>query len=633
MAFVGQGAKQSVLPYFIVEHDCANRSSKASSSIVEKPFFHEDITVQVRAPVCLSKGSAVEPTLHSSDSPAIPHWMRSKQVQNILVNTSAKSGLKTNVVPSTPMPQLLQQNSQVPETLGSFCTLPSPRLALGSEGQANTRNGAQSRPDTPNSNHLFQQQLPARSPLSVGLSPSQGFKRDEQREEPKISKKDLLSLLLHKQEKQSATDLSLGQSAGKPLHQIADVGSWISKFPFQISPTLEEAGERHSSQLGEPLGHQMVSELNSECLTQGACTGVLNVPSQLVGSNAQVNHSKYLTQHSPPSLTRAANYLHSQRTIPSLANSSLKSPPWLLPETLTGSHAPSLKRDWNATLVQCVKNPQLLPDFFAQQKVISSTKADQCPRTSENPEMKPTVFFSQKGLASRVDEENARLNMHSLNGAFCSDRIQNSFLNQQSFKQQDLGCGRELMVSRDSPSTQGLGMPSIASGCVPLFTDSASTQGLGMSSTVSAFVPSLPFMKQSQRGTTVLANKYAQIVGDWGEFLAAPSIGQTAETDAKTMLPFQQRFMQLQKFLKKCDEDNCLQALRSLSTTARNEHAAELESRALKLSVEEGKEMKRAKLIHVLEESLDGTHMNPCKRPMGPWFSAPGAATVVREEA
>eukprot|EP00250_Pteridium_aquilinum_P035521 c9577_g1_i1 orf=1086-2801(+) len=571
MAFVGQGAKQSVLPYFIVEHDCANRSSKASSSIVEKPFFHEDITVQVRAPVCLSKGSAVEPTLHSSDSPAIPHWMRSKQVQNILVNTSAKSGLKTNVVPSTPMPQLLQQNSQVPETLGSFCTLPSPRLALGSEGQANTRNGAQSRPDTPNSNHLFQQQLPARSPLSVGLSPSQGFKRDEQREEPKISKKDLLSLLLHKQEKQSATDLSLGQSAGKPLHQIADVGSWISKFPFQISPTLEEAGERHSSQLGEPLGHQMVSELNSECLTQGACTGVLNVPSQLVGSNAQVNHSKYLTQHSPPSLTRAANYLHSQRTIPSLANSSLKSPPWLLPETLTGSHAPSLKRDWNATLVQCVKNPQLLPDFFAQQKVISSTKADQCPRTSENPEMKPTVFFSQKGLASRVDEENARLNMHSLNGAFCSDRIQN--------------------------------------------------------------VPSLPFMKQSQRGTTVLANKYAQIVGDWGEFLAAPSIGQTAETDAKTMLPFQQRFMQLQKFLKKCDEDNCLQALRSLSTTARNEHAAELESRALKLSVEEGKEMKRAKLIHVLEESLDGTHMNPCKRPMGPWFSAPGAATVVREEA
>lgn len=697
MAFVEQGAKQPVLSCFLAECDLSNKSFIASSSTLEK---HKDTNVRglfdACAPDCLSKiSTANDPTLKLASSSAIPHWMSTKQVQNILIDTSLKSGSIGNVVPST-----------VHEPLGSFCPLPSPKLGFDSEGKTISSIGIEARDYLVNSRHLFQQPpLPARPPLSACLTPSLSLKRDGLKEEPKISAEDTLSFFLHKQEKQPAKEcvtdlptLSLGYSSGQLSHQRAEVSSWVSKFPFRIASNLEEAECGQLAQHRENLGHRLLTKAKSECLIQGACKGVVNIPSQLMGSKAQIDHCKFLVQHSL-STTGAANDVLPPKT--SLANSPLNSP-WPLPATVSGSNVPSLKRDWDATSMQGVKHSQLLPDYFAQQKVTVVAKASRSHLVKSNdPEMTRKVSFSQKSLASRVSEENAGLNFPSLHGAFCSDNI---LADHTSIKQQEMGNGGEARtpsseknlhdslrqvdllrvkhetLSEDSETRESIEKHDKISSCegrilteaflsgsspavgqaarqpsnlisgidgivgksqaaeLMLFRDMASTR---VSTIASAGVPSLPLLKHSSNlkgfeGGKVLANKYMPLDGDWGDFLAAPSIEQTVGIDSKLMLPFQQRFEQLQNFLKKCDgsdKDYCLRALWSLSGSARNNHSAELESRAMRLSLEEGKEMKRAKLLNVLEEFPEGTYINPYARPMAPLplFSASTAATVVKE--
>uniref|UniRef100_A0A1D1YPN6 NADH-ubiquinone oxidoreductase 30. subunit, mitochondrial n=1 Tax=Anthurium amnicola TaxID=1678845 RepID=A0A1D1YPN6_9ARAE len=63
------------------------------------------------------------------------------------------------------------------------------------------------------------------------------------------------------------------------------------------------------------------------------------------------------------------------------------------------------------------------------------------------------------------------------------------------------------------------------------------------------------------------------------------------------------RFLMLQIYLNKCDQssqEEYVKSLRSLSALGRSMHAVELEKRAIHLLLEEGKELRRMKLLNVL---------------------------------
>ncbi|GLJ37333.1 hypothetical protein SUGI_0757420 [Cryptomeria japonica] len=97
---------------------------------------------------------------------------------------------------------------------------------------------------------------------------------------------------------------------------------------------------------------------------------------------------------------------------------------------------------------------------------------------------------------------------------------------------------------------------------------------------------------------------------EWGKFLALSATPDTSaeveETQTETLLPYQKRFMRLQAYLKQCDEPNqkYLKSLRTLSAAARSGHAVELETRAIMLSLEEGKEIHRMKILNVFAKNL-----------------------------
>ncbi|KAI5079710.1 hypothetical protein GOP47_0005189 [Adiantum capillus-veneris] len=118
---------------------------------------------------------------------------------------------------------------------------------------------------------------------------------------------------------------------------------------------------------------------------------------------------------------------------------------------------------------------------------------------------------------------------------------------------------------------------------------------------------------------------------DWGKFLAL-SATPTGNTDAAIMLPFQQRFRNLQAFLKQCDEadqTDRLQGLRSLSTAARSGYAVELETRAIHLSLEEGKELQRMRLLNVLGRSSENNLEELGATPHGPRLPVLGATLAL----
>uniref|UniRef100_A0A1D1YW29 ABC transporter-like protein ECU11_1340 n=1 Tax=Anthurium amnicola TaxID=1678845 RepID=A0A1D1YW29_9ARAE len=66
---------------------------------------------------------------------------------------------------------------------------------------------------------------------------------------------------------------------------------------------------------------------------------------------------------------------------------------------------------------------------------------------------------------------------------------------------------------------------------------------------------------------------------------------------------WKERFLRLQMFLTSCNQSNqeeYIEMLRSLSAVGRSKHAVELEKRAIRLLLEEGKELRRMKLLNVL---------------------------------
>eukprot|EP01018_Ginkgo_biloba_P027728 Gb_18047 [translate_table: standard] len=100
---------------------------------------------------------------------------------------------------------------------------------------------------------------------------------------------------------------------------------------------------------------------------------------------------------------------------------------------------------------------------------------------------------------------------------------------------------------------------------------------------------------------------------DWGKFLAlSASPKTTVQVDhlqKETLTPYQHRFERLQAFLKQCDESDqyYIQTLWPLSAAARSVHAVKLESRAIMLSLEEGKEFHRMNMLGVIGKNFGGS--------------------------
>ncbi|KAH8959830.1 hypothetical protein BDL97_06G097900 [Sphagnum fallax] len=97
---------------------------------------------------------------------------------------------------------------------------------------------------------------------------------------------------------------------------------------------------------------------------------------------------------------------------------------------------------------------------------------------------------------------------------------------------------------------------------------------------------------------------------EWGKTLALSQMCATTPAAVRSSLSepkhigYQDWFVHLQAFLKKCDDDeqeDLLQALQSLSAAARNGYAVELETPAMGLSFE-GKEMSRVKLLNLVSQ-------------------------------
>ncbi|KAI5057308.1 hypothetical protein GOP47_0027323 [Adiantum capillus-veneris] len=648
--FVEQGVKEPMLSCLLTE---------TPSLALERSLLDEHRKVQdsftMCVPDCKSKGSNTDGPPSQLAATVIPHWMSSKQELQVKISTSINNGFSTNMAiskPQTPQEDLFSHSQKSREPYG---TLSAPSRGIETE-QQNDMILMQSKADESNSKHLFQKRPPA---FSVGLKPLEApSSREEQKENSKV---DLVSFLLQKQQKQATegcpkalSGLPLGHRGGKASDKKAELSSWVSRFPFQIGPEANSPDEL--VEFRRPIHHGQFLEHKKDYLLTN------NGPSQLAGSKNHNGQSKFQPSSTPIGAVKPGFPQNTQL----IAVSSTSK--WASTETSLGSDMPSLKRDWNAALMQSVsvKNPQILPDFFAQQKVTTAGKAN----LFRLPEIKCKDLFSDKSLSSMVGEENSDIN-------------RNTSRSHQYMEQQQEACGR---VTREKPSHNSLSQlnmlkvkneassedfealqcaKSASRECVVkncrkgdfggkfspvasqtarqlsyvgldvnkaisnsqatelmLFAECASSQLLGNSSHVSASVSQCSVMKQS----TGLERRKTVPEGDWGEFLAGSKAMPATETPVKIVPPFQQRFEQLQEFLRNCDGSDkfyCWQAFHMLSANACSDHVVELESRALKLSFVEGKEMKRARLLNVLDEVPDGPFLTACSRPMGPWFLSP----------
>lgn len=100
---------------------------------------------------------------------------------------------------------------------------------------------------------------------------------------------------------------------------------------------------------------------------------------------------------------------------------------------------------------------------------------------------------------------------------------------------------------------------------------------------------------------------------DWGKFLALSASPETARqgdhSKREILAHYEQRFKNLQAFLKKCDESEMYysQSLWPLSAAARSAFAVKLEQRAIVLALEEVKEFNRMNTLKVLGNKSAGS--------------------------
>ncbi|KAG0565240.1 hypothetical protein KC19_8G175300 [Ceratodon purpureus] len=202
-------------------------------------------------------------------------------------------------------------------------------------------------------------------------------------------------------------------------------------------------------------------------------------------------------------------------------------------------------------------------------------------------------------------------------------------------KSTDTLCGRDRGVEHNKVTQDG---PSVLHSQLESRLDRGSACSLMSASkhALSMGEPSLPFSlnfsSKPQRPLVSISRTSTE--EEWGKSLAlcgpgaeSPSEVERSGEEAKA-LGYQERFVQLQVFLKKCDEDDqsyLLDALRSLSAAGRSSHAVGLEQRALWLSMEEGKEMTRLKSLNVMGQrsSMKGQSEVGCT-PQGPRVGAFG---------
>lgn len=158
-------------------------------------------------------------------------------------------------------------------------------------------------------------------------------------------------------------------------------------------------------------------------------------------------------------------------------------------------------------------------------------------------------------------------------------------------------------------------------------------------STFSSGDPSFPqsLVDTSKRGNSHAGDsskstqRMSPMDSNWGKFLAL-STAQVDQSKKEALVPYQQRFINLQAFLKQCDEPNedHLRTIRSLSASGRSGHAVNLETRAIMLSLEEVKELRRMKMLNVFGKGIPKGLNDAGATPQGPRLPAPGAAQTLK---
>ncbi|XP_068640695.1 uncharacterized protein [Aristolochia californica] len=91
-----------------------------------------------------------------------------------------------------------------------------------------------------------------------------------------------------------------------------------------------------------------------------------------------------------------------------------------------------------------------------------------------------------------------------------------------------------------------------------------------------------------------------------GYAMAAGQSPSTDKSQSKSNRHWKERYEDLQKYLKGCDEssrEEYIQMLRSLSASERSQHAIELEKRAIHLSFVEAREFQMVLALNIMDKS------------------------------
>ncbi|XP_024356734.1 uncharacterized protein [Physcomitrium patens] len=217
------------------------------------------------------------------------------------------------------------------------------------------------------------------------------------------------------------------------------------------------------------------------------------------------------------------------------------------------------------------------------------------------------------------------VNKPGLNGVVYAADLANSMSRQRARKSQNLVCSREPALDYCQGIQNGW---NIQQSQLESRLDTVSASSLTSTSkhSLSTGEPSLPltlnFSPKPHRPVVPASRTSTGIPSteeEWGKSLAlcGPGAESPDEVECSVVEPkpmsAKDRFVQLQLFLKKCDDDDqsyLLDALRQLSAAARSSCAVELEQRALRLSIEEGKEMARLKSLNVMGQKTNTKAQN-----------------------
>lgn len=677
MAFtVEQGGKHSAIGCLVSEHDPFKKSFLTGHSSLNK-----DATVQ--AADCFVRSAALEPSNKLMTSSPFSLGMSYEQVQDTYDGRGVAGGDSTpDVAPCTPCPSFLQQKSQGQKITKMAHALPSLCLGIGLlEGQQVPCVQRLTTPEKPSSSKEYLQQLSTSSPQSIFITPIQGHEaRSElQRETLEPFKEVLISSKLCKHEKYPHECqaphpvLSLSNFTEMPVLQESPANSRNLRFSFLEALT---AGDMQFAQeadfarlpLSEGLGCLQPS---SEC------------PRSFESGFASLN--QFLDQSKSSTPVFVANTDALVNSLPNAVCIASCPPPVKQEWSKTLKQFPrlyqALSQDKNVAISVCDerKISEKRCKLVSSQENLASRASDKLNVSSSglpynNAARQRTQHFEQLNVREALEVASSRKTSDSrgqpLENSFrpvnlakvkveidyeesyggqytCGDSVEENDeidrcngnpLSEMGF----LDSSSAAMYAPPKRSLLDMAGTLQQAGSIVL-RNSVCAQLPQVLSTVSAGGPSLCFHnEQSQKPMdleeqTPPMNRTSQIDGCWGKFLAlSANAGQdTMKADTEFILPFQRRFKHLQEFLKQCDtsDEYSLQAFRSLSAAAMSGSAVELETRAVWLSLEEGKELKRMKLLNVLGgKAPEGLHASLSGAVYGPRLPTPGNIVQVKQE-